>query len=65
VRQAAAGFGLGDSAVAELEAADLIRLDGAMVAVAYPFSGTPTRQQVELDGFRAVYACGVMRWPRR
>jgi hypothetical protein len=60
VRQAAAELGLGDSAVAELEAADLVHSDGGVVTVAYPFSGTPTRQQVELDGFPAVYAmCAI------
>jgi hypothetical protein len=60
VRQAAADLGLGDSAVAELEAADLVHSDGEMVTVAYPFSGRPTRQRVELDGFPAVYAmCAI------
>jgi hypothetical protein len=60
VRQAAAGLGLGDSGLAELEAADLVHLDAGVVAVAYPFSGPPTRQQVELDGFPAVYAmCAI------
>jgi alkylmercury lyase len=60
LRQAARELGLGDSAVAGLEAADLVHLDGGVVAVAYPFSGTPTRQQVELDGFPAVYAmCAI------
>jgi len=60
LRQAARELGLGDSAVAELEAADLVHLDGGAVTVAYPFSGTPTRQRVELDGFPAVYAmCAI------
>jgi alkylmercury lyase len=60
MRQAAADLGLGDSAVAELEAADLVHSDGEMVTVAYPFSGRPTRQRVELDGFPAVYAmCAI------
>jgi len=60
LRQAAREFGLGDSAVAELEAADLVHAHGAVVTVAYPFSGAPTRQQVELDGFPAVYAmCAI------
>ena len=60
VRLAAAELGLGDPAVAELEAADLVHFDGEMVAVAYPFSGRPTRQQVELDGLPAVYAmCAI------
>src|SRR5215469_1666128 len=60
VRQAAAELGLGDSAVAELKDADLVHSDGRVVTVAYPFSGTPTRQQVELDGFPAVYAmCAI------
>jgi alkylmercury lyase len=60
LRQAARELGNGDSAVAELEAADLVHLDGEQVAVAYPFSGAPTRQQVELDGFPAVWAmCAI------
>jgi alkylmercury lyase len=57
---AAAGLGLSGSAVAELEAADLVHAANGVVGVAYPFSGTPTRQQVELDGFPAVYAmCAI------
>ena len=37
-----------------------MHLEGRVVAVAYPFSGRPTRQQVELDGFPAVYAmCAI------
>jgi hypothetical protein len=60
LRQAARELGVSDSELADLEAADLVHLDGGMVAVAYPFSGTPTRQQVELDGFPAVYAmCAI------
>ncbi len=57
---AAAGLALSDSAVAELAAADLVHAANGVAAVAYPFSGTPTRQQVELDGFPAVYAmCAI------
>jgi alkylmercury lyase len=60
VRLAAAELGPGDPAVAGLEAADLVHFDGEVVAVAYPFSGVPTGQQVELDGFPAVYAmCAI------
>jgi hypothetical protein len=60
LRQAASELGLGGTAVAELEAADLVHLDDGLAAVAYPFSGTPTRQQVELDGYPAVYAmCAI------
>ncbi len=60
VRQAAAERGLGDCAVAGLEAADLVRVAGGAITVAYPFSGLPTRQQVQLDGFPAVYAmCAI------
>jgi alkylmercury lyase len=60
LRHTASELGLGDSAVAELEAADLVHLDGGAVTVAYPFSGQPTRQRVELDGFPAVYAmCAI------
>jgi hypothetical protein len=54
VAGAAAGLGLSGSAVADLEAADLVHAANGVVSVAYPFSGTPTRQQVELDGFPAV-----------
>ena len=57
---AAAGLGLSDSAVAELEAADLVHTANGVVSIAYPFSGTPTRQQAELDHFPAVYAmCAI------
>jgi Alkylmercury lyase len=43
-----------------MEAADLVHAANGVVSVAYPFSGTPTRQQVELDGFPAVYAmCAI------
>ncbi len=60
VAGAAAGLGLSGSALAELEAADLVHAANGVVSVAYPFSGTPTRQQVELDGFPAVYAmCAI------
>jgi len=56
----AAGLGLDATAVAGLEAADLVRIAGGRVTVAYPFSGTPTRQRVELDGFPSVYAmCAI------
>ena len=54
VAGAAAGLGLSGSAMADLEAADLVHAADGVVGVAYPFSGTPTRQQVELDGFPAV-----------
>ena len=57
---AAARLGLSDAVVAELEAADLVHAANGVVSVAYPFSGTPTRQQVELDGSPAVYAmCAI------
>jgi alkylmercury lyase len=60
LRQAAGELGLGDSAVADLKAADLVHSDGGAVTVAYPFSGVPTRQQVELGGFPAVWAmCAI------
>jgi hypothetical protein len=42
------------------EWADLVHAANGVVRVAYPFSGAPTRQQVELDGFPAVYAmCAI------
>jgi hypothetical protein len=60
VRQAAAGLGLAGSAIGELEAADAIHIAGGVVAVAYPFSGVPTRHLVELDGLPAVHAmCAI------
>ena len=51
LRQATGELGLGDSAVADLEAADLVHSDGGVVTVAYPFSGVPTRQPL------------ISRWP--
>jgi alkylmercury lyase len=60
IANAATGLGLSNCAVADLEAADLVHAANGVVAVAYPFSGTPTRQQVELNGFPAVYAmCAI------
>jgi hypothetical protein len=60
VRQAAAEAGLGASAVDELAAADAVHTVNGIVAVAYPFSGTPTPHRVELDGLPAVYAmCAI------
>jgi len=56
----AADLGLDATALADLEAADLVRTADGRVTVAYPFSGTPTRQRVELDGFPGVYAmCAI------
>src|SRR5215468_10481528 len=41
-------------------AADAVHVVNGVVAVAYPFSGTPTPHQVELDGLPAVYAmCAI------
>jgi hypothetical protein len=46
--------------VDELAAADAVHLVNGIVAVAYPFSGTPTPHRVELDGLPAVYAmCAI------
>ena len=60
VASTAARLGLGDAAVAELAAAGLVHAAGDVVRVAYPFSGTPTRQRVKLDGLPAVYAmCAI------
>jgi alkylmercury lyase len=60
VRQAAAQEGLDASALDELSAADAVHVANGVVAVAYPFSGTPTAQRVELDGLPAVYAmCAI------
>jgi hypothetical protein len=60
VRQAAAETGLDASAVDELAAADAVHISNGVVAVAYPFSGTPTPHRVALDGLPAVYAmCAI------
>jgi hypothetical protein len=60
VRQAAADAGLDTSAVDELAAADAVHMVDGVVAVAYPFSGTPTPHRVALDGLPAVYAmCAI------
>jgi NAD-dependent dihydropyrimidine dehydrogenase PreA subunit len=60
VRQVAAETGLDASAVDELAAADAVHIVNGVVAVAYPFSGTPTPHRVELDGLPAVYAmCAI------
>jgi NAD-dependent dihydropyrimidine dehydrogenase PreA subunit len=60
LRQAAADAGLDASAVDELAAADAVHVVNGVVAVAYPFSGTPTPHRVKLDGLPAVYAmCAI------
>ena len=60
LRQAAVDAGLDASAVDELAAADAVHVANGVVAVAYPFSGTPTPHRVELDGLPAVYAmCAI------
>src|SRR5258708_16482425 len=56
VRQAAAETRLDASALDELAAADAVHMVNGMMAVAYPFSGTPTPHPVELDGLPAVHA---------
>ena len=44
----------------ELAAADAVHVVNGVVAVAYPFSGTPTPHRVELHGLPAVYAmCAI------
>ena len=51
-----------DSALAVLEANDLVHLDpvSGAVRVAYPFSTTPTRHRVSLDGGAEVFAmCAI------
>jgi alkylmercury lyase len=60
LRQVAADAGLDASAVDALAAADAVHVVNGVVAVAYPFSGTPTPHRVELDGLPAVYAmCAI------
>jgi NAD-dependent dihydropyrimidine dehydrogenase PreA subunit len=60
VRQGVLEAGLDASALDELSAADAVHVVNGVVAVAYPFSGTPTPHRVELDGLPAVYAmCAI------
>ena len=60
LKQAATDLGLGPDAVGALAAADAVHVANGVVAVAYPFSGTPTPHRVELDGLPAVYAmCAI------
>ena len=60
LRQAAAETGLDAAALDELAVADAVHVVHGVVAVAYPFSGTPTPHRVELDGLPAVYAmCAI------
>src|SRR5579859_7042205 len=60
VLRAAAEAGLDASAVNELAAADAVQMVNGVVAVAYPFSGSPTPHRVELDDLPAVYAmCAI------
>jgi NAD-dependent dihydropyrimidine dehydrogenase PreA subunit len=60
VRQAALEAGLDASALDDLSAADAVHIMNGLVAIAYPFSGTPTAHRVELDGLPAVYAmCAI------
>ncbi len=60
LRQAAADAGLDATAAGELAAADAVHVGNGIVAVAYPFSGTPTPHRVALDGLPAVYAmCAI------
>ena len=49
-----------DAAVAELADADLVHLADGSVAVAYPFSGVPTGDRVQLAGGPSLFAmCAV------
>ena len=60
LRQAAAEAGLDASVVDELAAADAVHVVNGVVAVVYPFSGTPTPHRVKLDGLPTVYAmCAI------
>ena len=60
VRQAAADAELDAAALDALAAADAVHISNGVVAVAYPFSGTPTPHRVELDGLPPVYAmCAI------
>jgi alkylmercury lyase len=60
IRQAAVGRGLEAAVLDQLDAADAVHVVNGVVAVAYPFSGTPTPHRVWLDGLPAVYAmCAI------
>lgn len=61
LHETAARLGLDPhDAAAQLAESDLVHLADGEVAVAYPFSGTPTRHKVKLDGHPEVYAvCAV------
>jgi NAD-dependent dihydropyrimidine dehydrogenase PreA subunit len=60
LRQAAAETGLDAAALDELSVADAVHVVHGVVAVAYPFSGTPTSHLVQLGGLPAVYAmCAI------
>ena len=60
LRQAALDRGLDATALDQLAAADAVHVVNGVVAVAYPFSGTPTPHRVELDGLPAVHAmCAI------
>jgi NAD-dependent dihydropyrimidine dehydrogenase PreA subunit len=60
IRQAAAARGLDATALDQLDAADAVHLVNGVVAVAYPFSGTPTPHRVRLDRLPAAYAmCAI------
>jgi alkylmercury lyase len=49
-----------DAALGKLAEADLVHLDNGSVVVAYPFSGVPTNDRVQLNGGPAVYAmCAI------
>ena len=69
VRQAATELGLDATAVDELDTADAVHITNGIVAVAYPFSGTPTPHRVELDGLPRCMRCAQStvsacpRWP--
>jgi NAD-dependent dihydropyrimidine dehydrogenase PreA subunit len=60
IRQAAADRGLDATALDQLDAADAVHVVNGVVAVAYPFSGTPTPHRVQLDAVPAVWAmCAI------
>jgi hypothetical protein len=60
VQQAAADRGLHAAALDQLDAADAVHVVNGVVAVAYPFSGTPTPHRVWLDELPAVHAmCAI------
>jgi alkylmercury lyase len=61
LREQAVALGLDpDAALAELAGADLVHVSEDLVVVAYPFSGVPTNDRVQLESARPLWAmCAI------